>query len=124
MNKTIMLLASDPVIRRAFSRTLEAAGYCVLAVADVGAAVVWLKDCTPDLLMIRHYTENMSGHTAALYLRKKIPGVPVLMVGGLLDEVDLENRNLIEEFEVFPKPFTADELLDKVKEVLAKRSKS
>jgi DNA-binding response OmpR family regulator len=122
LNKTVLLLASDPIIRGAFSRALEAAGYSVLAVGDVGNAVDWLKRCTPDLLMVRHYTENMSGHEAAVYLRKKVPGIPVLMVGGLLDEVGLENRDLIEGFEVFPKPFTATELLDRVKEVLAKYS--
>jgi DNA-binding response OmpR family regulator len=119
---TILLLASDPVIRKAFSRALESAGYSVLAVGDVGGAVDWLKDCTPDLLMIRHYTESISGHEAAVYLRTKAPGIPVLMVGGLLDEVGLENRELIEGFEVFPKPFTASQLLDKVKEVLGKYS--
>ena len=122
MNKTVLLLASDPIIRKAFGRTLEAAGYTVLAVGDIGGAVDWLKDCTPDLLMIRHYTESMPGHEAAVYLRKKVPGIPVLMVGGLLDEAGLENRDVIEGFEVFPKPFSATELLDRVKEVLAKYS--
>ena len=122
MNKTILLLASDPIIRKAFSRALEAAGYCVLAVGDVGTAVDRIKDCPPDLLMVRHYTESMSGHEAAVYLRKKVPGIPVLMVGGLLDESGLENRSLIEGFEVFPKPFTVTELLDKVKRVVSKCS--
>jgi len=119
---TILLLASDPVIRKAFSRALEAAGYSVLAVGDVGDAVDRLRDLTPDLLMVRHYTENMSGHEAAIYLRKKLPGIPVLMVGGLLDEAGLQDRDLIEGFDVFPKPFTAAELLDKVREVLARRA--
>ena len=120
MNKTVLLLASDGVIRRALAKALETEGYCVLAASDIGSAVDWLKDCTPDLLMVRHYTESMSGHEAARYLRKTCPGIPVLLVGGLLDDVRLENREILEEFEVFPKPFKAAELLDKVKEVLGK----
>jgi DNA-binding response OmpR family regulator len=122
MNKTILLLVSDPMIRKSFSTALESAGYFVLAVGDVGGAVDRIKECTPDLLMVRHYTESMSGHEAAVYLRTKVPGISVLMVGGLLDEIGLENRNVIEGFEVFPKPFTVAELLAKVQEVLSKYS--
>jgi two-component system, OmpR family, phosphate regulon response regulator OmpR len=120
MNTTILLLASDPVIRDVLCKALETEGYCVLAASDLGSAVDWLKQCKPDLLMVRHFTESMSGHEAATYLRKKCSGIPVLLVGGLLDDARLENREALQEFEVFPKPFAAAELLDKVREVLAK----
>lgn len=40
-------------------------------------------------------------------------------MGGLLDDGSLENREILHGFEMFPKPFRAAELLDKVKEVLA-----
>ena len=122
MNTTILLLASDPVIRTVICEALESKGYSVFAAGDIGRAVDRLKDGTPDLLMVRHYIENMPGHEAAMYLRKLCPGIPVLMVGGILDDDRLENRELLEGFEVFPTPFTAAELLDKVKEVLAKHS--
>jgi hypothetical protein len=42
----------------------------------------------------------------------------VLIVGGFLDDEKLQYREEIAGFEVFPKPFTAAELLEKVKEVL------
>jgi DNA-binding response OmpR family regulator len=122
MNATILFLGSDPVIRKAICKALESEGYCVLAAGDIGSAVEWLKDCTPDLLMVRHYTNSMSGHDAAMYLRRTCLGVPVLIVGGILDDVWLENREVLKGFEVFPQPFKAAELLDKVKEVLAKSS--
>jgi hypothetical protein len=48
------------------------------------------------------------------------PGVPVLIVGGILDDDELTNREFLQRFEVFPKPFKAAELLDKVKDVLLK----
>ncbi len=44
------------------------------------------------------------------------------MVGGILDDVGLENREILQGFEIFPKPFEAAELVEKVKEVLAKHS--
>lgn len=119
---TILFLASDSDIRNAISEALGSAGYCVLTVRDIGGAVDRLKNCTPDLLIVRHYTERISGHDAAMYLRRKCPGIPVLMVGGILDDGSLENREMLHGFEIFPKPFRAAELLEKVKQVIGKRS--
>jgi CheY-like chemotaxis protein len=124
MNGTILLLASDPAIRRVLAGALQSVGYVVLAVGDVGAAVDRMKEVTPDLLVVRHYTESITGHDAAIYLRTKAPGVPVLIVGGLLQDTGLEAREEAHGFEVFPKPFTAADLVDKVKEVLARRPSS
>ncbi len=120
MNQTILFLASEPIIREVISEALESQGYLVQTAGDVGSALDRLKECTPDLLMVRHYVEDISGYDAAVYLRARCPGIPVLMVGGLLDDDRLENPALAQGFEIFPKPFRASELLDKVKEVLAK----
>jgi DNA-binding response OmpR family regulator len=122
MKEIILLLVSDPLIRKVIREALEASGYCVLPAADIAQAADLLKECTPDLLMIRHYVQNVPGYDAALYLRKLCPGIPVLIVGGVLDDYSLESRAGIHKFEVFPKPYKAGELIDKVKEVLAKRS--
>jgi DNA-binding response OmpR family regulator len=119
MKTTILFLASDPVIRNVICEALESGGYSVLAAGDVGSAVDWVKECKPDLLMVRHYTESLSGHDAAMYLRRMCPGIPVLIVGGLLDDVRLADRAILQGFEVFPKPFTAAELVDRVREMLA-----
>jgi len=122
MNKTILLLASDSGIRGAICEALESEGYFVLEASEIGRAAKWVKECTPDLLMVGHYTENISGHDAAMYLRSLCPGIPVLLVGGLLNDPGLENREALLNFEVFPQPYKAVELLDRVKEVLDKRS--
>jgi len=123
MNTTILFLGSEPIIRKVICEVLESGGYTVRAAGDIGGAVDRLKECPPDLLMVRHYTDSMPGHEAAMYLRTLCPGIPVLMVGGILDDDRLENREFLQGFEVFPKPFRAAELLDKVKEVLLKRSR-
>ena len=44
----------------------------------------------------------------------------VLMVGGLLDDTRLQNREALQGFDVFPKPYTSAELLARVKDVLSK----
>ncbi len=120
MNVTILLLVSEPLIRKVLTEIMESKGYIVATASGLGEAVDWLKLCTPDLLMIRHYTESISGHEAALTLRKRLPGIPVLMVGGVPDDSRLEDRDIAQGFEIFPKPFRGAELLEKVRNVLLK----
>lgn len=122
LNTTILLLVSDSAIRHVICKALESEGYSVLTASDLGVAVDLLKRCTPDLLMVRHYTESISGHDAATYLRRMCFGIPVLLVGGLLEDDGLENREILQGFEIFPKPYEAAELLEKVKEVLVKHA--
>jgi hypothetical protein len=42
----------------------------------------------------------------------------VLILGGLLDDPRLQYREELAGFEVFPKPYTAAQFLEKVKDVL------
>jgi two-component system, cell cycle response regulator CpdR len=119
-NTTILLLISDPVVRSVIQETLEHAGYYVVAAGDLGVAIQRLKESTPDLLIIRSYIEGLPGYDAATFLRTKCRGLRVLMLGGLIDDDRLQYRMVIEEIEVFPKPFTVAELLEKVKDVLHK----
>jgi DNA-binding NtrC family response regulator len=97
---------------------LEQAGYLVEATGDLGTAVDRLADSKIDLLITYPYVESISGHEAAKYLRTKNPQMGVLVVAGLLKDERLQDRAELEGFEVFPPPFTAVQLLEKVKEVL------
>ena len=120
-SKSILLLISDAVIRSAVRDALEHGGYSVMAVGDLGTAVDRLMESPPDLLIIRSYIEDIPGYDAATYLRTRQPGLRVLMIGGLIDDDRLVNRMALEGFDVFPKPYPAAALIEKVKEVLDKR---
>lgn len=121
MKTTILLLVSDPLVRSVLKETLEREGYLVRATGDLGQAVDRLKESVPDLLITRTYVESMPGHEAAMYLLTKCPTMRVLMVGGLLDDKRLQYRAELQGFEVFPKPYSAADLLQKVKDVLSKQ---
>lgn len=118
METTILLLTSEPVARVVMREVLERAGYVVMATGDLGTAVDRLQECKADLLMISPYVETITGHDAAKYLQGRCPGMRILMVAGLLADDRLQNRALLEKVEIFPKPFTGPELLQKVRQVL------
>jgi CheY-like chemotaxis protein len=120
LKTTILLLVSDPVVLSVLAETLENEGYMVLATSSLGQAVDQLKHSEPDLLITRTYVQGLPGHDAAMYLRTKCNKMRVLMVGGLLDDARLQHREALEGFEVYPKPYTAADLLRKVKDVLSK----
>jgi DNA-binding NtrC family response regulator len=117
-NSTILLLVSDPLMRTVLHQTLERAGYLIVAAGDVGAAVDRLKELRPDLLIVRPFINSMPGHMAANYLRTRSPGLPVLIVGGFMDDERVNVQTAIEDFHLFPKPFAAEDLLNKVRDVL------
>jgi DNA-binding response OmpR family regulator len=118
MKTTILLLVSDPALRSVLGETLEREGYTVLAAGDLGQAVDWLNESTPDLLITRNFVESLPGHDAAMYLHNKRPKMRVLMLGGLLDDDRLRYPEALQGFDTFPKPYTRAELLEKVKGVL------
>ena len=114
----ILILCSEPLIRSILKDVLTAAGYVVQGTGDLGTAVDILADSKIDLLITYPYVEGLPGHEAAKYLRGKNPQMGILIVAGLLEDVRLQNRSAFEGFEEFPQPFTADQLIEKIEQVL------
>jgi len=117
-NTLILLLISDPDMRAIVEGSLSSQGYLVRTAGEIGTAVDRLKESTPDLLIIRPYINSMPGHEAAKYLRTLSPGLRVLMVGGLIDDDRLSYKDSLQNIHIFPKPFSAEQLLHAVQEAL------
>lgn len=115
-DSTILLLISEADVRTLIRDSLASRGYLVQATGDIGFVVDRLREYTPDPLIIRPHIETMPGHEAVRYLRTKSPGLRVLIVGGLIEDPALDYE--VEDIHVFPKPFTAEQLLSTVHEVL------
>jgi CheY-like chemotaxis protein len=116
---TILLLDSEPLTRTILHETLERAGYLVVSVGDLGAAVDRLRRMRPDLLIVRPYINSMPGHMAAQHLRVSSPGLPVLVIDGYIDDERIHVRNAVHKIETFPRPFVRADLLEKVKDLCA-----
>jgi DNA-binding response OmpR family regulator len=114
----ILLLDSEPLTRAGLRDALDAAGYLVTVAGDLGEAVDRVTEMRPDLLIVRPYINSMPGRMAAEYLRTRRHGLPVLIVGGFIDDGRIKVENEIDDFYSFPKPFTREDLIAKVKDVL------
>jgi DNA-binding response OmpR family regulator len=116
---TILLLISEPLVRQVTREALAHAGYTVLATGDLGTAVDRMSESKPDLLIVAPYVETIPGHQAAKYLQSRSPGMPLLMLAGIMADDRLQNRAELEGMDVFPQPFTAAQLLQKVGSILS-----
>lgn len=121
---SILCLISDPIMKDVVRDALADAGYLVAIAADLGSAVDRLREIHPDLLITRPYINSMPGETAAAYLRSKQPGLRVLIVSGYLEDDRIRDSTAVADLHFFPKPFTRDELLQKVREVLTANRKA
>jgi DNA-binding response OmpR family regulator len=114
----ILLLDSESVMRAGLRDALEDAGYLVVTASDLGEAVDRLAEMRPDLLITRPFINSMPGRTAAEYLRGKQNGLPILIVAGFMDDDRVRVQNEVETFYTFPKPYSREELVAKVRDVL------
>ncbi|HVO98974.1 MAG TPA: response regulator [Bryobacteraceae bacterium] len=117
----ILLLSSEPVVRHILTEVLEKSGYVVRPAADLGAAVDLLDRSPMDLLIVRTYIEGIPGHQAAKYLHERCPSMGTLIVSGLPADDRVFVRAEVEHFDIFPAPFTAEELVATVDRVLENR---
>jgi CheY-like chemotaxis protein len=115
---TILLLSSEPVVRAVMKEILVHAGYVVEATGDLGTAVERLAVVDVSLLITHPYVEGIPGYEAAKYLRQKNRKMAVLVVAGLVDDDRFKIPADLERFVIFPKPFTAAELIEEVELVL------
>jgi len=114
----ILILDAEPVVRSVVASILQSDGYTVDQAATVPAALDLVKSRGTDLLMTNVYLPGITGREAIELFKQKYPDLPVLIVSGLPDSDILQEWAGTVGFDMFPKPFAARELLDKVHSIL------
>jgi DNA-binding response OmpR family regulator len=116
----VILLAEDePPIRALLHRALEARGYRVLIATDGQQAVELGENYSGEisLLISDVVMPRLGGPDAARRMRETRPGLPVLFISGFTASADIRSGDLADTAFV-AKPFTPDELAQKVRELL------
>src|SRR5690349_18234916 len=76
----VLLVDDDAPIRRMLTRTLNAEGYTVAAVADGGAALAEVERSVPDVIVLDVAMPGMDGLAVTRRLRDKGLPVPILLL--------------------------------------------
>jgi len=112
---TILVVEDDSIVRMLIVDVLEELEYTVFEAADGEAALLQLKNEQKviDLLMTDQGLPDMSGSDLAAHARQLRPELRILFASGYA-----ENLEVPKDMHIIGKPFSIDQLRDKVKEIL------
>jgi DNA-binding response OmpR family regulator len=114
-----MVLDAEPVVRSTIADILTRGGYAVEPVGTLDMALESIRQERQALLLTNVYLPGITGRDAIRLLKDVCPELLILMVSGLPDEDVIHRWAGKHGFDTFPKPFTAQELIDKVRSILA-----
>jgi chemosensory pili system protein ChpA (sensor histidine kinase/response regulator) len=125
VKQRIMVVDDSLTMRKVLSRSLERAGFEVLVAKDGMDAMQMLQDITPDAILTDIEMPRMDGFGLARNVRddKRTKNTPLIMISSRTAD---KHQNLATEIGVdafFGKPVQDDDLISKVKELLAAKPK-
>lgn len=118
--EVILLVEDDNAVRHLTSRMLRDRGYRVLEAADGLEAIrVCERRGSPVNLIITDVVmPHMNGKELAANLKRLWPKVPVLYLSGYTNDMIFRRNSGEDNVELLTKPFTAEGLLNKVRELI------
>ena len=116
--KTCVLVADDePRYVRAIQVNLEASGYKVLAAQDGQMAMELAVNEEPDLIILDIRMPGLDGYEVCQRIRE-FSTVPIIMLTALAEDADKVKGLDVGADDYVTKPFSAEELLARVRSVL------
>jgi len=119
--QTILLVEDEAFVREMICEILEGAGYRVLKVRNAVEARVTFerggKNC--DLLLTDLILPGQNGRELAYDLKEANSALRVICISGYSLNLVMQKRFVEEGIFYLPKPFSAESLLRKVRQVLA-----
>ena len=120
MNKSktrILVVDDEPRYVRAIQITLEVSGYEVLAARDGATAIELAVTEEPDLIILDIRMPGMDGYEVCRRIRE-FSKVPIIMLTALAEDADKVKGLDTGADDYVTKPFSADELLARVRAAL------
>jgi PAS domain S-box-containing protein len=123
--ETILLAEDEEMVRDLASRILEKAGYRVLTAKDGEEAFVLFRENASqiDLLLLDVVMPKLGGRGVYEKARALKPDIPALFASGYTENAVHTNFVLKEGFRLIQKPFSGEDLLRAVREILDESQK-
>ena len=115
-NPTLLVVEDDDIVRMLIVDVLEELEYQALEADDGEAALAILGDSdkTIDLMMTDVGLPDIDGKELAKQARALRPALPILFASGYAETIDVPDG-----MHVIGKPFSIDQLRDKLRSILA-----
>lgn len=114
--KTVLVVEDNEMVRNMTQELLENSGYQVILAESPSIALQLAADNNHriDLLVSDVIMPEMNGYDMYNRLTELRPGLPVLFISGYMRDIILKNDSSEEEFDFLQKPFTAEQLIERV----------
>ena len=117
--EVILIVEDDDRVRRMSSETLQELGYTVVEAASGREAISKIEEgIVPHLLFTDVVMPEMTGAELAAELTTKLPRLRVLFTTGYTRNAIVHNGMLDAGTHLLPKPFTIEDLAEKVRKLL------
>jgi CheY-like chemotaxis protein len=122
--ETILVAEDEPMVRNISVRTLERAGYTVLAASDGEEAKRIFEENRDaiSLVILDAVMPKFTGHEVHRYIKQISPDTKVVCCSGYDQESDRSECLVHEDVPLIQKPFTSHTLLTKVRQALDETS--
>lgn len=120
MNRTILVMDDDRIVRRFLCEALGIEGYEVLAASSLETAMPMFnrQDKAVDLLIVDVMMQSLNGAPAATVLKQQGLALPVLYMSGFDRDSLLARQALDRDAAFLQKPFTVRDLILKVSDLM------
>lgn len=120
MVTSILIVEDDKGLQKYLKELLLDNGYAVQTAVDGIDALNVLSKSPPDLVILDLALPNMSGEAVCSEIKKKYPGLPILILTAKDSIADIVQGLNLGADDYMTKPFVADELLARIKARLRK----
>ena len=119
-SETIFILEDDDHVRQFVCRALRRFGYHVLEASDYDSAMTVCKENTGPIHMVLSdvIMPKMNGPEIVQHIEQQYPDIKVLFMSGYNDNIISHHGVLDEGINFIQKPFSLNDLTEKVREVL------
>lgn len=119
--KTILIVDDEATVANTVRMILERAGYKTFVTHDGESAARLIREVSPDAVLLDVILPRMDGVEVAIQACRTAPNCKVMLFSGRPDAADLLLKAKARgyAFEILPKPTPPQELLEKLRELLA-----
>lgn len=123
-NKELVLIVEDdPSISDLSGKMIQKMGYRVMLAESADKAIVMIEDegLRPELVISDVVMPGLSGLELAAIIRYKHPDMKVILMSGYTEQVIMKHGEMDPNIPFLHKPFTRQELQDRITQVMQKR---
>lgn len=116
----ILVVDDDPIVLDSCKLVLEAEGFDIASVPSADKALETMENDDFDLLLVDVKMPEHDGMYLMQEIEKKWPQIPIVVMSGYPTPETIANGMKMGAAKFIPKPFTPDELLETVRQVIGK----